>query len=226
MCYSLPTVENPFLDEKERAFRMTHGKKVNPEAPKAKRAKTAPEDSDVVKKKLDAKPAKLRKVFWPKGDAGKARIASSSDSRLPGVFQSAAESLGVSEPSGFQAEVWQAALRGQGVWGFSGGGGTEIEDTIAGYVLPAVQHLRAQEGGKSGQGPAVLVLVPTRARGMQVRWQDSRWPPLVVSHGLSALLVNLLRVIRSQPVEGHKESVWCNGKQPLWLTTIGSFTRI
>ncbi|GAQ81073.1 ATP-dependent RNA helicase DDX5/DBP2 [Klebsormidium nitens] len=168
MCYSLPTVENPFLDEKERAFRMTHGKKVNPEAPKAKCAKSAPEDPDVTKKKLDSKPAKLRKVFWPKGDAGKGPITSSSDTRLPEVFRSAAESLGVTEPSAFQADIWQAALRGQGVWGHSRGAGEEVEETVAGYVLPAVQHLKAQETGKVGQGPAILILVPSRARGSQV----------------------------------------------------------
>jgi hypothetical protein len=175
MCYSLPTVENPFLDEKERAFRMTHGKKVNAEAPKAKRAKALQAEQEnanagLAPKASETKPAKTKKVFWPKGDQGKARITAVSDPRLPDVFRSAAESLSVNAPSSFQADVWQAALRGQGVLGFCGGVvGEGLHDPLMGYLLPAVQHMKAQEQGKKGQGPVVLILVPSRERGAQVR---------------------------------------------------------
>jgi hypothetical protein len=173
MCYSLPTVENPFLDEKERAFRMTHGKKVNPEAPKAKRAKALQAEQEnanpgLAAKASETKPAKI-KVSWPKGDQGKARITAVSDPRLPEVFRSAAESLSVNAPSSFQTDVWQAALRGQGVLGFCGGvSGDVLHDPLMGYLLPAVQHMKAQEQGKRGQGPVVLILVPNRERGAQV----------------------------------------------------------
>lgn len=154
---------------------MTHGKKVNLEAPKAKRAKALQAEQEsanpgLAPKSSETKPAKTKKVFWPKGDQGKARITAVSDPRLPDVFRSAAESLGVNAPSNLQADVWQAALRGQGVLGFCGGFlGEGLHDPLMGYLLPAVQHMNAQEQGKKGQGPVVLILVPNRERGAQVR---------------------------------------------------------
>ena len=72
--------------------------------------------------------------------------------------------LGFSRPTPVQSQAWPAALAGHDLLCRAPTGSGK---TLA-YLLPAMAHAAAQRPGRPGEGPSVLVLVPTRELAMQV----------------------------------------------------------
>ena len=72
--------------------------------------------------------------------------------------------LGFSRPTPVQSQAWPAALAGNDLLCRAPTGSGK---TLA-YLLPAMAHAEAQRPGRPGEGPSVLVLVPTRELAMQV----------------------------------------------------------
>ena len=67
--------------------------------------------------------------------------------------------LGFSRPTPVQSQAWPAALAGHDLLCRAPTGSGK---TLA-YLLPAMAHAAAQRPGRPGEGPSVLVLVPTWA---------------------------------------------------------------
>ena len=91
-------------------------------------------------------------------------VESLSDPGLPRCIGRAMLHLGLREPSPIQAQAWPAALHGHDLLcrAPTGSGKT------LGYLLPAVVHALAAPAPKSGTGPSVVILLPTRELCMQV----------------------------------------------------------
>lgn len=91
-------------------------------------------------------------------------IDSLSDPGLPRCIGRAMLHFGHREPSPIQAQAWPAALEGHDLLCRAPTGSGK---TLA-YLLPAMAHVIAAGTPPAGQGPAALVLVPTRELAMQI----------------------------------------------------------
>eukprot|EP00908_Phaeocystis_cordata_P015425 Transcript_26582.p2 GENE.Transcript_26582~~Transcript_26582.p2 ORF type:complete len:818 (-),score=214.25 Transcript_26582:106-2436(-) len=91
-------------------------------------------------------------------------VQSLADPVLPKLTGRAMLHLGHHRPTPVQAQAWPAALAGHDLLCRAP---TGTGKTLA-YLLPAMAHAEAQRKGRPGDGPSVLVLVPTRELAMQV----------------------------------------------------------
>lgn len=92
-------------------------------------------------------------------------VQSLADPVLPKLIGRAMLHLGHPRPTPVQAQAWPAALAGHDLLCRAP---TGTGKTLA-YLLPAMAHAAAQRRKpKPGEGPAALVLVPTRELAMQV----------------------------------------------------------
>lgn len=78
---------------------------------------------------------------------------------------------GFKEPTPIQAQGWPMALMGRDLIGLAETGSGK---TLA-YLLPAIVHINAQPLLKSGDGPVVLVLAPTRELACQIKEECSKF---------------------------------------------------
>ncbi|CAK0901749.1 unnamed protein product [Prorocentrum cordatum] len=74
---------------------------------------------------------------------------------------------GWKSPTPIQSQAWPTAVRGHDIIGVAETGSGK---TMA-YVLPMIMHVRVQSEIKPGEGPAGLVLVPSRELAVQVAEQ-------------------------------------------------------
>ena len=91
-------------------------------------------------------------------------ISTLNDPRLPPTLAQSMQAMKFDTPTAVQKQCWPAVLNGNDslVLAEAGSGKT------LGYVLPAVPHILAQRPIEMGDGPIVLILVPTRELAMQV----------------------------------------------------------
>jgi len=79
---------------------------------------------------------------------------------------------GFAAPTSIQAIGWPIALSGHDMVGLAKTGSGK---TLA-YLLPALVHLSAQPPLRSGDGPIVLILAPTRELAIQIQMEAFRLP--------------------------------------------------
>eukprot|EP00210_Caulerpa_lentillifera_P001305 g1256.t3 len=78
---------------------------------------------------------------------------------------------GFVEPTAIQAQGWPMALMGRDLIGLAETGSGK---TLA-YLLPAIVHINAQPLLKTGDGPIVLCLAPTRELACQIKLECSKF---------------------------------------------------
>eukprot|EP00931_Biecheleriopsis_adriatica_P059615 TRINITY_DN356_c0_g1_i2.p1 TRINITY_DN356_c0_g1~~TRINITY_DN356_c0_g1_i2.p1 ORF type:complete len:503 (+),score=105.81 TRINITY_DN356_c0_g1_i2:105-1613(+) len=78
---------------------------------------------------------------------------------------------GFKEPTPIQVQGWPIALSGRDMVGIAETGSGK---TLA-FLLPAIVHINAQPYLKSGDGPIVLVLAPTRELAVQIQEECIRF---------------------------------------------------
>ncbi|EER12990.1 RNA helicase, putative [Perkinsus marinus ATCC 50983] len=91
--------------------------------------------------------------------------------QFPEVLMKEFEKAGYTEPTNIQKIGWPVALSGRDMVGVAQTGSGK---TVA-FMLPAIIHVNAQAPLKHGDGPVVLVLVPTRELAMQVQAEATRF---------------------------------------------------
>merc|ERR1712178_487 len=72
---------------------------------------------------------------------------------------------GFKEPSPIQVQGWPISLSGRDLVGIAETGSGK---TLA-FLLPAIVHINAQPYPSKGDGPIVLVMVPTREIALQIQ---------------------------------------------------------
>jgi len=78
---------------------------------------------------------------------------------------------GFTKPTPIQSQGWPMAMSGQDVIGIAKTGSGK---TLA-FLLPAIVHINAQPLLKSGDGPIVLVLAPTRELAVQIKGEADKF---------------------------------------------------
>ncbi|EER12335.1 RNA helicase, putative [Perkinsus marinus ATCC 50983] len=91
--------------------------------------------------------------------------------QFPEVLMKELDKAGYTEPTNIQKIGWPVALSGRDMVGVAQTGSGK---TVA-FMLPAIIHVNAQAPLKHGDGPVVLVLVPTRELAMQVQTEATRF---------------------------------------------------
>ncbi|KAI5180743.1 ATP-dependent RNA helicase DDX5/DBP2 [Nematocida sp. AWRm80] len=81
------------------------------------------------------------------------------------------EKAGFTEPTHIQAQGWPMALSGRDMIGIANTGSGK---TLS-FILPAMIHAKAQIPLRSGDGPIVLVLAPTRELVCQIESEASKY---------------------------------------------------
>mmetsp|Transcript_26307 Transcript_26307/g.36419 ORF Transcript_26307/g.36419 Transcript_26307/m.36419 type:complete len:565 (-) Transcript_26307:169-1863(-) len=85
-------------------------------------------------------------------------IRTFDQSRFPEYVLKEIRKAGFEKPSAIQAQGWPMALSGRDMIGVAKTGSGKT----LGFLLPAIVHINAQPLLKSGDGPIVLILSPTR----------------------------------------------------------------
>ena len=91
--------------------------------------------------------------------------ATFEEASVPDFVLSEIMKLGFKEPTPIQAQGWPMALSGRDVVGIAATGSGK---TLT-YLLPAIIHIVAQPELKTGDGPIVLVIAPTRELAVQIK---------------------------------------------------------
>eukprot|EP00276_Gloeochaete_wittrockiana_P004358 CAMPEP_0184643696 /NCGR_PEP_ID=MMETSP0308-20130426/518_1 /TAXON_ID=38269 /ORGANISM="Gloeochaete witrockiana, Strain SAG 46.84" /LENGTH=597 /DNA_ID=CAMNT_0027071793 /DNA_START=174 /DNA_END=1967 /DNA_ORIENTATION=+ len=84
---------------------------------------------------------------------------------FPELIHKKFEEDGFTQPTPIQAQSWPIALSGKDMIGLANTGSGK---TLC-FLLPAMVHLQAQRKLRRGDGPVVLVLVPTRELAHQIQ---------------------------------------------------------
>ncbi|CEM19617.1 unnamed protein product [Vitrella brassicaformis CCMP3155] len=92
-------------------------------------------------------------------------IYSFDEAGLPDYIMQEVEKSNFDKPSPIQSMGWPVALSGRDMVGVAQTGSGK---TLA-YLFPAVLHINAQPPLRSGDGPVVLVLAPTRELAVQIQ---------------------------------------------------------
>ncbi|OMH79442.1 ATP-dependent RNA helicase dbp2 [Zancudomyces culisetae] len=92
-------------------------------------------------------------------------VTAFAEAGFPDYVLKEVERLGFAAPTAIQAQGWPMALSGRDMVGIASTGSGK---TLA-YTLPAIVHINAQPLLKSGDGPIVLVLAPTRELAVQIQ---------------------------------------------------------
>ncbi|OAG32665.1 ATP-dependent RNA helicase DDX5/DBP2 [Nematocida sp. ERTm5] len=90
---------------------------------------------------------------------------------FPSSVMTAFKSAGYSAPTPIQAQGWPMALSGRDMVGVANTGSGK---TLS-FILPALIHAKAQKPLRSGDGPIVLVLAPTRELVSQIEEEASKY---------------------------------------------------
>lgn len=90
---------------------------------------------------------------------------------FPDYVLGAVKNQGFLKPTAIQAQGWPMALSGRDMVGIAQTGSGK---TIS-YVLPAIVHIHAQAPLRSGDGPVVLVLAPTRELAVQIQTECQKF---------------------------------------------------
>jgi len=91
-------------------------------------------------------------------------IRSFEDAGFPEPIMRQFQKNGWAEPTAIQAQGWPMALSGRDVVGIAQTGSGKT----ASFILPGIVHILAQARLQRGDGPIVLVVVPTRELAQQV----------------------------------------------------------
>ena len=91
-------------------------------------------------------------------------VTSFAESGLPDDLMSSLHAAGFQDPTPIQSVGWPIALSGRDVVGIAQTGSGK---TLS-FVLPALVHIRNQPPLKSGEGPIVLIMAPTRELAIQI----------------------------------------------------------
>jgi ATP-dependent RNA helicase DDX5/DBP2 len=83
---------------------------------------------------------------------------------FPDYVLSAIAAQGYQNPSPIQVQAWPVAMSGRDMIGVAATGSGKT----AGFLLPAIVHINAQQPLQRGDGPICLVLAPTRELAVQI----------------------------------------------------------
>jgi len=90
---------------------------------------------------------------------------------FPGYILTEIERAGFTAPTAIQAQGWPMAMSGRDVIGVAETGSGK---TLA-FLLPCIVHINAQPLLRTGDGPIVLVIAPTRELAMQIEGEVSKF---------------------------------------------------
>jgi len=92
-------------------------------------------------------------------------ISSFAEGSFPDYVLNVIQRENFKEPTAIQAQGWPIALKGRDMVGIAQTGSGK---TLS-YTLPAIVHINHQPYLKSGDGPIVLILAPTRELAQQIQ---------------------------------------------------------
>ena len=93
------------------------------------------------------------------------------NSFCPRYIEKQLDGMGFSEPTTIQKQGWPIAMAGRDMVGVAQTGSGK---TLS-FLLPGIIHINAQPPLRSGDGPVMLVLAPTRELAMQIQEDCERF---------------------------------------------------
>ena len=91
-------------------------------------------------------------------------VSTIEEANFPSSFLEVMRNNNISDPTAIQCQSWPVALAGRDLVAVAETGSGKT----LGYVLPAIIHMTHQPYQEPGEGPRVVILVPTRELAMQV----------------------------------------------------------